>query len=103
MKIERAAGNGGCSGQPVDNESVEDSVRDALGEQPAKMGAADSAKDDFPAMSGKPGEFAAGFSEWSYAGNLAEAANGKGQTGGIEKGVLVAVIDLDSLVAVGDY
>jgi hypothetical protein len=66
------------------------------------MGAAGSAKGYLPAMPGKPGEFFAGFPDWSNAGNLAEAADNEGQTGRIEKSVLVAVVDLDRLVAVGD-
>jgi hypothetical protein len=79
--------------------------RDGAGlhEQPAQMGAACSAKRNLPAITWKPGEFAAGFTDRDNAGNLAEAANDKGQAGWIEKGVLVAVIDLDRLVAVGDY
>jgi len=71
-------------------------------EHPAEMGAAGSAKDNLPAMAGEPGEFSAGFPDRGNPGNFAEAADDKGQAGRIEKGVLVAVVDLDRLVAVGD-
>jgi len=95
-------GRGGSgSGQAVGDETVEGRIAVSVREQPAQMGAAGPAKDDLPPVGGEPGEFAARFSLRGDAGRQPETTNGKGNAGGIEKGVIVAVIDLDRLVAVG--
>jgi len=90
------------SGQAVGDETVEGRIAARVREQPAQMGAAGPAKDDLPPVCGEPGEFAARFPLRGDAGRQPETTNGKGNAGGIEKGVIVAAIDLDRLVAVGD-
>ena len=63
---------------------------------------AGGAEGNLPAVTGKPGELRRRIALGNDTRRLAETANFEGDAGGVEKGVVVAAVDCDAPLPVGD-
>jgi len=81
--------------QPGDDQSVKFIVCAVADKTPAQMGLAASAEGHLPGKAGKPGEIFAWCVVGEDAGCGLKAAEFKGDSGRIEKGVLMATVDAD--------
>ena len=92
-----------CQGDGLDEMGGDQPVkRPIVGEPPAEVGLAGAAEGDLPAVTGKPGELRRRITLRNDTRRLAETANLEGDAGGVEKSVVVAVVDCDALPPVGD-
>jgi len=73
-----------------------------IGEQPSEMKVTVAAEHQLPAIPGKPGELVGRLALGRYSRCLSKALQFKNNSRRVEKGMVVSVIDPQSLLPVGD-